>query len=553
MNKILLLLRDSNGLPIDSGVSGVLIQTFGSLLEFTGTNYPNSDSNLGYRLFADAGITPGAYNVSVNGVINPDINPIYISGDLGSLPAVVGTAAIQTYNIADGAVTGIKIGTSTIQSHHLTPRVVNATHIGTGVVATEHLGSILISKSKLDSDIFGPGMTNTTSGWNPLTDGVQLQIGTAGLEIIGNSITEDKLPDNAILERHLTSRIVTSNKIGTSVIQALHMDVNSVGATNIIDYSVTSTKIGTGAVTASKIGTSAVQAFNIADAVLNPVHLSSALYPAKARPENVAFVSPGFDNTARYYTTLQAAVDYLDGTGETGTVYIYPGTYGRVVLANYTHSLIGLDASKCIISYASTVGSEAAILYSASGSQLSCQVRNLTIECTGGNADSIGIDIGTITDGTIFVKDCIVRGGPSAKEDPSWNGVGVQAGRAIITIENCYLKSYGGENAGSSSGGQGIGVALSSADSVVQILNSRILAIGGSGTGTGKAIGVYLQVNSPDTILDKVTIDSADEAVYADVSTSPIIINSMIKTAYNANVGTSKIVALTINANTKVI
>ena len=172
-------------------------------------------------------IDPSTFDIP-NGSVNTDD---LADGAVTNLK--VAADAIDTANIIDGAVTGAKIATGAVQTGNLANDAVTADKLAVNAVVTDNVVDASITASKIDPNAFDRGIDKTTGKigiTNTVTAGTHLGVSFNNQGLI-TGVTE--IPDGSIETDDLEDGAVTNQKLAQNAVDTL----------NIVNGAVTGAKI----------------------------------------------------------------------------------------------------------------------------------------------------------------------------------------------------------------------------------------------------------------------------------------------------------------------
>jgi hypothetical protein len=190
----------------------------------------------------------GFYNSST-GVLQ-----VYSAGSYGNVAATVGTGAVDTTQLANGAVTTEKITASGLTAAALASDSVTTVKIADGAVTAAKIAADSITTSQLAPNAVGA---------SELADDA---VDTAA--IVNLAVTTAKLGDGSVTEVKLSASAVTNDKIANTTI--------AYGKLNLADGSIPGAKIATDSITVSQIGALAVGTSELIDDAVTTAKIASA-------------------------------------------------------------------------------------------------------------------------------------------------------------------------------------------------------------------------------------------------------------------------------------
>ena len=147
------------------------------------------------------------------------------SGAVGSTQ--IANGGVATNNIADGAITQTKIGAGQVSSNEIADYSITQQKIATGAVNSNQIADGSINNAKLDSSFHVP-----------IDDGA---ITTD--KIADSAVTNSKIAVNAVRTAQILNNSVTTDKIVADAITNAKMADNAIGTTQLLDGSVSTSKL----------------------------------------------------------------------------------------------------------------------------------------------------------------------------------------------------------------------------------------------------------------------------------------------------------------------
>ena len=154
------------------------------------------------------------------------------------------TGTVQTAQIANAAITAIKIGTAAVDTAQLASSAVT-----TAILAADSVSNAKIATDAIQGDVIAASAITTTKIANDAISTVK---------IAANAITANEINANAVTAVKINALAVTSAKIDTGAVTAVKILADAVTAVKILAGSVTAAKIDAGAVTTAKLDAGAV-------------------------------------------------------------------------------------------------------------------------------------------------------------------------------------------------------------------------------------------------------------------------------------------------------
>jgi hypothetical protein len=166
-----------------------------------------------------------------------------------TITAVPVAGSIGTSQLADGAVTTVKIADLNVTLAKLAANSVDASKIVDGSVGTAEIADSSVTSAKIAANavtstkILDGAVGTAEIADNAITTAKVTDANITTAKIADISVTTEKLADGAITEDKIADAAVTTEKLGAG----------AVTEGNIADQSITSAKIVDGSITASKL------------------------------------------------------------------------------------------------------------------------------------------------------------------------------------------------------------------------------------------------------------------------------------------------------------
>jgi len=552
MGKTILILKDNSGNPISDAVVVTLKSKVSPFTEYSSILEPVSGNSNGARIFN--GLPANDYDLKYDGTIQTNLSPLFIAGPEIGIPWSPGAGSVDTTNLADRAITTIKIGTSAVTSNELADNSIVNSKLVDNSVSSIKVANGSITKTKLSSNVFGSGMLSTSTGWQPNLDSSTLDYDPNNkIELKTGAVSTSFLADNAVTAVKVAANAITQSKIADGSIIKSKIGTGAVGIDALEAGAVTSIALGANAVTASKIGTGAVT-FDKLD--------STATSLINKVPTKVAYVSPAYsDNVSPYFDNITQAV--ADVQAVAGTVIVEPGIYIENIKLGASVNIIGIDKTKCIINWVPTSLNPAAIDITGIDSE-DILIKNLTIKCLSDhniNIPSYGIRLTGANGSFVRGEDLLIKVKSKNDSVSPEESFGIHTSSSDYIFERCQIEVEGGQHLASGTGANAYGVYINTTS--LGIFNDiRIRSVGGGGVTDGKGYGYYLaSITSVNISVERSTIESL-EADLLTVSSSFYSVSSttnelkIFSCQYNGpatNINTNKVVASTQDTNIEVI
>jgi hypothetical protein len=186
-----------------------------------------------------------------------DVSATSFTGDGSGLTGIAADdvecpGCVETDDLADAAVTAMKIATG----------AVTATRIADGSVTGSK-----ISASAVTGDKIADGAIDTADLANGAVTGAKIAVGAiTSATIMDGSVTEADLAANAVTATRIADGSVIGSKIFTSAVTVTKIQDGAVAGSKIAPAAVTEAKLANGAVTSTKIANGAVTAAKVASA-----------------------------------------------------------------------------------------------------------------------------------------------------------------------------------------------------------------------------------------------------------------------------------------------
>jgi hypothetical protein len=526
MSKTVFICRDEYGNPIIDTISVTLVSNPGGVV-YTSILSPVTGNNNGLRIFTD--VTAGDYDLKYDGTIQQDLSPAYIPGPITATPDI-DPGSIGATELANNAVTEDKIADDSISDGKLKSDSVTENKISNAAVTGNKIADGAILKVKLGNNVFSSRMTDLGNGFEVKVDDLTISYNASNeLQIKPGSISTDKIADLGITSDKLVNNSVITNKIN--------------------NYAVTSIKIGTSAIIAEKIANQAVTSEKIQDLSItadkmDPELVASLRLEVNRSPLNFAWVSPTFAETGDdpYFSDLQSAINYLQGSeyGGTGVIYLYPGTYLGPFTISGDISIIGFGRSKSILQLTPTTINKTLINMDESFN-VNLSLQNLRVQVLSGfsaYATPISLirKLGDL-ESTLSIDNCILSVTGYSGGSSGLHAYCLYAKDLNGEITNSRLFAQGGT--GSSQGGNGINLYVSQQyqETILNLTNCDLQALKGSPNGKGynykkdnKEVKIYFngcRLSSSDNNL---------ESVQTEVTPNTSLINTIYSTGISSNI-----------------
>jgi hypothetical protein len=227
---------------------------------------------------ADAAITAvkiGSAAVIAGKIANDAVTSATIEA-LAVTAAKVAASAIETAKIADGAVATGKLADLAGTEAKIAGNAITATKISDGAVETAKLDAGAVTAAKITAGtITGTEIAGTTIVAGNIASGA---VTTAKLD--ANAVTAAKIEAGTITAAEIAGSTITGAKIAATTIEAGNIATNAVTAAKVNAGAITTAKLDAGAVTTAKLDALAVEAGNIAAGAVQTAKLDAGAVTA---------------------------------------------------------------------------------------------------------------------------------------------------------------------------------------------------------------------------------------------------------------------------------
>ena len=187
------------------------------------------------------------------------------------------TGTIDTAQIANAAITAIKLGTAAVEAGKIAANAVTTDKIAALAVNADKIASNAITTAKIADD----AVTSAQLADNAATEAV----------IATNAITATKISNGAIETAKLAAGAVTAAKITAGTITASEIASATIVASNIATGTITANKIAANTITASNIATGTITANEILSGTITATQIAASTITASKIAANTITAS----------------------------------------------------------------------------------------------------------------------------------------------------------------------------------------------------------------------------------------------------------------------
>ncbi len=240
------------------GLTGIGTSNPNSFLEVAGLIH----STTGGIKFPDGSIQTtaaiGDTDGSVTGVVAS--TGLDGGGTGGMVKLGIAEQGVETFMVADSAMTAAKIAPQAVRGQHIGAQAVAGTHIAPQAVASAHLAPAAvagqhIAENSVGSQHIGGGAVK----------GMHLAENSVGPTHIAGEIPADKLADSTVTDKKLALKAVTREKLDDKAVTEEKLDNSAVTVDKLADEAVTVRKIAPKSITDEKLDDNAVTVTKLAD------------------------------------------------------------------------------------------------------------------------------------------------------------------------------------------------------------------------------------------------------------------------------------------------
>jgi hypothetical protein len=262
---------------------------------------------------------------------------------LVAVAAVDITGQISTAQIADSAITALKIGALAVISGKIAVDAVSAAEIAALAVGSSELaaGAVIAGKITALTIVAADIAANTITAAKIVADTI-----TAS-EIAANAITSSELAAGAVIAgkiaaltivagdiaaltitgAKIAAGTITADKLVANSITAGQIQAGAIGATEIAAGAITTAKIAAGAVTANEISANTITAGKIVAGTITTTELAPITVACSLRDTTTPTIATGTVNALSWNTST------YDPTGrQSGTSIICDASGGLVII-----------------------------------------------------------------------------------------------------------------------------------------------------------------------------------------------------------------------------
>lgn len=233
----------------------------------------------------------------------------FTKADADQLAAIIADGAIDTVNLADGAVTLAKMDTNSVDTTQLVDDAVTLAKMDINSVGTDQIVDDNVTNAKI-----GPSAVGTTEIADSAVTSAKIAANTiAAGDIAANAVGSSELADSAVDTNAIQNSAVTTAKIAPDAVNGTKIADNSINSEHYVDGSIDNVHLA-GGITGSKIASNTLTASNIAANSINTSELNAdAVTGATMAP-----------NTATRVITIQPGYRAYNNAGphSTGTAYL---------------------------------------------------------------------------------------------------------------------------------------------------------------------------------------------------------------------------------------
>ena len=180
-------------------------------------------------------------------------------------------SSVNTAELADGAVTTVKIGGDAVTSAQIADDSIGSEHIDDGAILTA-----AIAANQITNTLMADSAIDTAELAADAVTGAKIEDDAVDTEhIAAAAITGTEISNNTIGSDHLESLCITTTKIQTNSVTAGKLYAGAVETAKIADDAVTIDKIADDAVGSDQIGDDAVTGSHIADTAIDTAHINA--------------------------------------------------------------------------------------------------------------------------------------------------------------------------------------------------------------------------------------------------------------------------------------
>jgi hypothetical protein len=184
---------------------------------------------------------------------------------VASVPTVDLTGTVATAQIADAAVTAVKIGNAAVETAKLANDAVTSEKVIASAITEAKLAASAVTEGKISAN----AVVASKIAADAVTADKILANAVTAVKIAANAITSDKIIANAITSGKIETGAVTATAIAAGAVTTGKLDALAVTADKIAANAITAAKIATNAITADKIEANAIVAGKIAAAAVS--------------------------------------------------------------------------------------------------------------------------------------------------------------------------------------------------------------------------------------------------------------------------------------------
>lgn len=170
------------------------------------------------------------------------------------------TGTINTAQIADAAITAIKLGAAAVEAGKIATNAVTTANIAALAVNASKIASNAVTTAKIAAD----AVTSSELADNAVTEAVIATNAITATKISDGAIETAKLAAGAVTAAKITAGTITASEIASATIVAGNIATGTITANNIAANTITASNIATGTITANEILSGTITATQIA-------------------------------------------------------------------------------------------------------------------------------------------------------------------------------------------------------------------------------------------------------------------------------------------------
>ncbi|MFH1226519.1 MAG: hypothetical protein V1701_01280 [Planctomycetota bacterium] len=211
-----------------------------------------------------------------------------------------------------------------IKTKHLSPQSVTGDKIADNAIGEKHIRDNSVTKAKIANGVIGKDEIADGAVTTPKIGELQI----TNLKIANNAVTAEKVADGAITAQKIADSAITTAKIATGAITRDKVADKSVGTADLVDGAVTNAKIGASAVTQAKLAANSVGASELQTNAVTASKISTG----EVTPTKLAAIDSPADGEVPTFNQAQAKFEWKTMSGGGGiTRPITPGITGNEI------------------------------------------------------------------------------------------------------------------------------------------------------------------------------------------------------------------------------